>query len=723
MELAGALDVGIRSLVDGGGAGICVVAVGGYGRRDLAPGSDVDVVVLHDGAAEGAVRRVLYAMWDAGLKVGHAVATPLEAALMARDHLDRLCALLTSRVVAGDADLHRDLERRLVGVLRRERAGLRRLLAAEQREVWDREPFALQELDVKEGRGGLRTLQRVEWDRRHTELQGEVPAPVPGDVVEAGLTMRRVRTALHAVTGRAVDRYAVDLRVAVGRWLGREPLEVAAAVYDAARRIDAFAAEWWPVEAPEADLVRVAGRRLRAVWRRFRGRPAAPPPEPPATALVTLLGRGLEGWRELDRLAEAGWFRRHLPELDHVWGLPQAAPFHEHPVGDHLGRTVVEAARLADDPTWGTLWRGLDGHTELFLAAFLHDAGKGLPGDHAVVGARLAAGVLHRLGLARDAPRVVGAVRHHLLLPATALRRDLADPSVVAEVGGVVAERSMLDLLTLLSVADGRATGSWSSWKEALLVELHGRVAERLSGVVGLRQRQRVEEIAARLGPTVPPARLERHLAGMPADYLARFTPEIVACHVRLGVPPPGPEEVRVEVLRDGPLDTVVVVAADRTGLLALVSGVLALHRISVLDAQITTRDDGVAVDTFRVVPDHGERISHDRAERLVDDLRRAVAGAIDVEERLGSVRRPRAAEVDVRFREEVGGLVVEVRAVDRPRLLHDCARALADAGVGIRLARIDTRRDRALDVFVLDGDLPPERRVRLAEMLRAAAG
>ncbi len=719
-----------------------VVAVGGYGRSELCLHSDIDLLFLHEGQPpEEAVRSVLYPLWDARHKVGHATRTVRATLAFVRDDLVGLCSLLSARLVSGPPSLFDELLAGLAKLLTGARANLGELLAAEEHRVWEREPFARQELDVKSGRGGLRSHHRLEWDRQRSRLIGEEPIlPATSGEKAAVATLLQVREALHTVQRRAADLYPVELRSQVGERLGRDPTELATEVYGAARTIDGAAAlRWGRVRPAGTDPINHAGlaviRLVRSRWgkrelaatpfayaraaaaSRSGGRLSAwerafvarmGPPDwhsGDRSSLLALLAEGTAGWEALLGLWEAGWLTRALPELSHVRGLAQVAPFHQHPVDAHLGATVANVVDLADGAIdWcGEIADQMGGLDEVLLAAFLHDIGKGLPGDHSQTGAALAQQLLIRTGFSPTTADTVGdAVRHHLLLPETAFRRDTEDPEVIAFLAASVGSLDFLRLLTLLSVADARATGAdmWSPWKESLLRALVTKTASLLEGTVTALPEAVLVELAA-LVPELSPRDIADHLAGMPPEYLGRFGTGVVATHLRLAHPNLGSTEVRTAVVPGAPVSNIVVAARDRPGLLATVAGVLALHNLNVLEARVVTRTDGLAIDTFRVADSRGsDMVGQGRWPAVRETMERTFAGALDLEARLAEKRRTsppmEAKPTDVR----ITGATIDIRTRDRVGLLHDLALAMTSLGLSITLAKIDTRRGEAIDVF-----------------------
>lgn len=730
---------------------VAVLAVGGYGRQELCLFSDIDLLLLHEGPApETAVRSILYPIWNSGTKVGHATRTVRSTLNFAREDFSTLCTLLTSRLVCGPEALFDELMEGLSRLVDMARIGFEDRLGAEERLVWANEPFAVQNLDLKLGRGGLRSLHRLQWDRRRAELLGEDPS-LEADAAEsrARQALLGARAALHAVQGRSADRYEVDLRTSVGRWLEREPLEVASEIYASARAIDARAALRWAgvrpaATDPVAHAGRVFARFVRSRWSRARmGEGAATPfgfaqaaigsytggrlspwqwefvgkSGPPSwtagdrSAFLSLLAAGSAGWEALLSLWEAGWLTRAIPEVSHLSGLAQAAPFHLHPADAHLGRTVNEVVVVADQTGIWTadLAEEIGGLDEVLLAAFLHDAGKGLGGNHSERGAVLAKDLLTRTGFGPAATELVSrAVRHHLLLADAAVRRDIDDPVVIGEVASTIADIDLLRVLALLSVADARATGPdmWSPWKESLIRSLYTKVASRLEGSTST-LRDELEREVARQASDLAPTQIADHLDRMPSSYVARFDPVTIASHVRLAQKPLGYAEVKSEAMSGSPVSTFLVAARDRPGLLSVIAGVLALHNLNVLEARVATRSDGVALDTFRVEDALGsDMVGQGRWPGVREDLELAVGGEFGLEARLASKRAayrreiPNRSEPVVFVTDRGDRCSIEVRATDRVGLLYDLSAAMSRIGLNVELAKIETRGSQVIDVL-----------------------
>ncbi|MDQ4094606.1 MAG: HD domain-containing protein, partial [Actinomycetota bacterium] len=659
-----------------------VVAVGGYGRGELNRHSDVDLLVVTRGPADTArldVARILYPLWDAGFQVGHGVMDAAAAVERGVRELDAATSLLTARLVAGDEDVFAELLDRRARWLRKDnRRLIRRIVeaTAERHRRVDRAGWVLAP-DVKNDLGGLRDVHALDW------LRTIVAAPPYGDeLVGAAELMLVVREALHAESRRKQDRLRLDLQARVADRLGMTHEDAVddliARVHTAARVI-----EYDSSRARDAIAQQVLGGPRRSGWARRLGpsvraddgllhleerkptvhtalsvlvehartgyriaRPALdalesafdrPPLErwdarvlrlfldlmqaPHATASLELLDH-LSGWSVL------------LPELNAIRGRAQHDPYHRYTVDAHSFLTVGEVTdAIADDEVAAGAAAESGDLAPLYVAALLHDVGKGSGDDHSVAGEAKARAAATRMGMTEPQVADVAAlVRHHLLLSDTATRRDLDDGSVIERTAKSVATTQRLRYLYILSVADGRATGpaAWSDWKATLVRELYrktfialetGRVPVRTCAIEKARQAEAYEPSLA--------GRVEGVLATLPPSYLdATPIPDMVD-EIRLLLQAPSSGEVRWR-RDDDPAATQAVIticARDRPGTLARAAGVFALNRISVLRAYAYSTSDGFALERF--VVDRSLDTSWSSFER---DLAAAYSGRLAVE-------------------------------------------------------------------------------------------
>jgi len=694
----------------GAEAGVALVAVGGYGRRELLPRSDLDVLLLHGGRDDIAsiADRIWYPVWDSGAELDHAVRTVPQARRVARADLKVALGLLSARHVAGDPDL---TERLRAGALEDWRsaapARLAELHAAhDERTRTSGELAFLLEPDLKEARGGLRDVHAIQ------AVAAAWVAPAPGPKVRTAYEqILDARHALHEVTGRRLDRLVLEEQDEVARALGLLDGDVLLRMLAGAARTVAYA-----VDHAFRQADRLRGRRLRRRQAERRpladgiveqdgevvlaraadpandpclvlraaaaaaqaGLPLAPrtldrltecPPLPvpwPAAArdaLLSLLGAGQAAVSVWEALDTEGLVTALIPDWERVRNRPQRNPLHTFTVDRHLAEAAARAAALTREVARPDL---------LLLAALLHDVGKGWPGDHSVTGEVVARDVGRRMGLpAPDVDLVASAVRLHLLLPMVATRRDLDDPVTVKQVATTVRSRALLELLHALAIADGLATGpaAWNDWKATLVADLVRRVEAVLDGE-----------------PTPGPAPLRDEQLALAAD----------------GSPAATVRESEVTV-----------VAPDRPGLLWRAAGVLASHRLAVRSANATSVGN-TAVTVFDVEPEFGDPPD---AALVAADLRRMLQGRLDVEDRLdrrARAVRPRGATIPapkVSLIDDASetATVVEVRAHDAPGLLWRVGRALGECGLDVRAARVETLGAEVVDVFyVTDGDGKP---------------
>ncbi|MER5428787.1 [protein-PII] uridylyltransferase [Streptomyces sp. NPDC002588] len=744
--LAGLFTAGAEDL-----RGVSLVAVGGYGRGELSPRSDLDLLLLHEGGDAKAVAaladRLWYPVWDLGLALDHSVRTPAEARRTAGEDLKVQLGLLDARHLAGDLGLTAGLRTAVLADWRNQapkRLPELQELCAERAERQGELQFLL-EPDLKEARGGLRDATAL----RAVAASWLADAPREG-LDDARRRLLDVRDALHLATGRATDRLALQEQDQVAAGLGLLDADtLLRQVYEAARVISYASDVTWrevgrvlrsravrprlramlgggkpaPERSPLAEgvveqdgevVLARAARPERDPVLPLRAAAAAaqaglplslhavrrlaaivrPLPTPwPAEAreqLVTLLGSGrptIEVWEALE--AE-GLITQLLPDWERVRCRPQRNAVHIWTVDRHLIETAVRASEFT---------RRVSRPDLLLVSALLHDIGKGWPGDHSVAGEIIAKDVAARIGFDRADVAVLSTlVRHHLLLIETATRRDLEDPATVRSVAEAVGSQSTLELLHALTEADALATGpaAWSSWRGSLVADLVKRVAAVLAG-------DEPDEPDA----AAPTAEQER----LAIEAVATGSP-VLALRAQTEPPteeqPPGdPEPLGVELL---------IAVPDQAGVLPAVAGVLAVHRLTVRTAELRALDlpDGVEGSVlllnWRVAAEYG---SLPQAARLRADLVRALDGSLDIGARLaerdaayprrrGVVAPP--PRVTVAPAASRHATVIEVRAQDAPGLLFRIGTALEDAGVLVRSMHVSTLGANAVDAFYVTG-------------------
>ena len=728
-----------------------LVAVGALGRRELAPYSDLDLVLLHDGRkdVDRLAEELWYPLWNSGIGLDHSVRTPGQAVQVAATDLRAAFGLLEARHLAGDPELS---EKVGSAVRQAWRAGIRgrfEEIAEGAQERWRKSGDVAHrvEPDLKSGHGGLRDVQLID-----ALAAAQLVDRPSRDVLDGRDLLLNVRTELHRMAGRTrdvlraqdADEVAASLDIA-------DRFELARALSGAARSV-AFAAEVGlrqarnalprrglaalrrpPVRRPldsgvvehggevalarDATAVRDPALVLRVAATAARtGLPVAagtlhrladtapelrePWPRAARGELLSLLGTGRPLVDVVESLDRTGLWGRLFPEWGAVRDLPPRDRAHVWTVDRHLVETCAQAARLTTQVARPDL---------LLISSLLHDIGKGRGGDHSVVGESLAVQMGRRLGFADADVAVLGAVvRHHLLLPHTATRRDLEDQATVVRVVETLeqavpgAGALLLDLLGALAEADSLATGPgvWSPWKRVLIGDLIARCRALLAG----------EALPA---PTAPSTAEIEMAAAVAAE---------------------GRPQLRLET--GDPATVTVALPKHRTGGLAAAAGVLALHSLVVHAAAVLSADvacPAVTVLRFTVTPRFG---GFPDPALLRSNLARVLDGSLALDEALARKERdyaPAAASGEpaaparvLWFDDEAtGAVVMELRGTDRIGLLHRVAAALARCDIGLRWARVSTLGASVVDAFCLDTDdgtvgLPQRRLVERAVLTAA---
>ncbi|WUD59301.1 [protein-PII] uridylyltransferase [Nocardia sp. NBC_00511] len=719
-------------------SGLAIVAVGGLGRREMLPYSDLDLVLLYDGIDPARVAEVAdqlwYPIWDAHIKLDHSVRTVPQALRVAADDLTAALGMLEARHIVGDEGLSNLL---ISGVRRDWRAGIRSrfdLLIEQTQTRWRRsgEIAHRAEPDLKNGRGGLRDIQLLDAlaIAQLTDAMPGLGPDVPGGgLQQAHRRLLDVRTELHGVAGRARDQLRAQDADEIGAALRiGDRFDLARTLSDAARTVSystdvglRTAANALPRRGlarlrrvpvrrpldegvvehsgevvlardarPQRDpglILRVAaasaqtGLPMSATTLNRLGEDAPelrePWPKEAVNDLLSLLGSGRGAVDAVEALDRTGLWGRLFPEWGVVRDLPPRDAMHTWTVDRHLMETVAQASALATRVNRPDL---------LLLGALLHDIGKGRAEDHSVVGAELAGSIGRRLGLwPSDVATLSAMVRQHLLLPDTATRRDITDPDTVKMViEALDGDPHLLELLHALAEADSLATGPgvWNEWKASLIGELVRNCRTAMAGE-----------------PLPEPVPIPDEL---------RRRAESGGVHVDLR-----PGEGRYHHI-------VTVVAPDTPGLLSDAAGVLAVHSLRVLSAELTSVGSS-AIDTFVVAPRFGDPPD---PGLLRQELIRAINGDLDLVSVLARKERDAGGTQPSPFAQaqprvfwfetaEPGRVLLELRAEDRIGLLSRLAAALAESGANVSWAKVVTLGSAVIDSFFLDlgaSDTPQRR-------------
>ncbi len=466
------------------------------------------------------------------------------------------------------------------------------------------------------------------------------------------------------------------------------------------------------------DAMRLVAANLHLIDDRMRSDPEA------ARIFLDLLLKHGNPERSLRRMNELGVLGAWIPEFGRIVAMMQFNVYHHYTVDEHLIQCVAALAAIergeevGDLPLTSSLMeKGID-RTVIYLAVLLHDIGKGRPEDHSIIGAQIARRICQRLGL--DAERVETVewlVRNHLLMSDVAQKRDIGDPRTLRDFAKAVRTRKRLDLLTVLTVCDirGVGPGTWNNWKADLLRRLHRLAADALEGgLEEVNRNRRVDEarrslrhlLAARgWEPKAIRAEMGRHYdsywQGLPTD-----TQEVFA-RLLQGITD---DEIHIDLHPDPNRDATraAFALADHPGIFSRLAGALALVGANVVDARTYTTRDGYATPVFWVQDAEGRPYAADHLPRLRRMIERTLAGEIVARDALAGRDKVRKRERAFRFPTHVTfdnegsdiHTIIEVDTRDRPGLLYDLTRTLAQNHIQIVSAVIATYGAQVVDTF-----------------------
>ena len=784
---------------------VALVALGGYGRRELFPYSDIDLMLLYHPDLRDQVRgiadAVLYPLWDSGMEVGHGVRTVEESLLQAGEDYFFQVSMLDARLITGSAGLFGNLllrfrdqfieGRRDVFVEKMKEHRRRR------RNRYGHHSYLL-EPHIKEGKGGLRDIQAMVWTAKVVFGLSDIE-----DIFDAGLLspeeqkeftascdmLIRLRNRLHYVSRRKNDQLHLEQQVEMAEAFGYTGNDAVLAVENFMRdvyrhlRVVAVTTDLFfdhvddvlglagkaHLALPDKEIekgieIRHGHIHLVLTPQQLEARPhvlmrlflAAARTGLPlhhrtqkavmanlalitdkirvsprmSKAFLALLVEAKTISPVLETMLETGMLQTYIPEYIRIVTLAQHDVYHIYTVDRHSLQTIAELRLVAEEQE--AVYRQIASPHILYLAALLHDIGKGVGRDHSLEGAGIAVTVGRRLGLSPAECNLLSfLVRYHLFIPENALRRDLNDAAFIQRCAETIGDMERLAMLYLLSIADSRATGpsAWSDWKATLMQEMFLRVFPYLDFSAGqvkeLVEIDRHEEqgaewlrgqvedlLAGEASPLID-------FASLSSDYILSFAPEKVADHVRL-------HRDNYRLLRQkslvlaqdhGDVWEVLVLSSDRPGLLAKICGVVTLNNLAVVKAQIFTWDDGTVVDVLDVRPVDGLGFGEKDWRAMNVDLDAAITHRLDLGQRLlkklasgaGYGRRPdRGGRISPRVIIDNDSSdvysVIEVHSADLPGMLYRITQTLADFGMNIHRAYIATEVEQLIDVFyVLD--------------------
>jgi [protein-PII] uridylyltransferase len=692
---------------------VALVALGSYGRRELCPGSDVDVLLVHDlrgrkhaDTVRGMTEQLWYPLWDAGFVTGHGARTVKESIALAGEDMDALTSLLDVRLIAGAAELAADLQQRARELAARKRARVLTVLSSGV-DYRRQRPGAIAEMlepDLKEGGGGLRDVQSLEWAGWVLGAPGGSATLVDrGLITEPDLArietgrelLLDIRVALHRVTGSRSDRLALQEQDAVAAQLEFADADVL--VHDlasAAREIAWIAAEVWSGVRDTYDGSR-ASKPDRAladgVWIRDSRVHIDTEPDGSVPALrtieaacaaaehelafdraslarmrhtseptwdvwqragfVRLLRYGALAVPVFEALDHEGVLARVLPEWEHVRSRPQRNAYHRYTVDRHLLEAVAQCAKLLDagEAPRGSGWehdvdavvaRACRRPELLLLGALLHDLAKGMDGDHSELGELTAARLMRRMGFDSEAREILPWLVRNHLVMADVATRRDLSDASVADNLAALCSGDAERLRLLYLLTIGDSKATGPAAWSPSKAALVRDLFVKAATAI--------ERGEARLVADDRRRALAEALGAETADaFLARMPDQyVLAFDVDTMRAHESllraPHVVRCETLDAGHV-AVTVVADDRPGLLATLAGALAVTGLDVIEASLFGTSDRQALDVFQSVDPFG-RVADDGGSRVTRTIERALAGELDLASRVDERRRAYAA-------------------------------------------------------------------------------
>jgi [protein-PII] uridylyltransferase len=721
---------------------VAIAAVGSFGRGELSPGSDLDIVILHNGSYSASklaeiVNSILYPLWDQKIKVDHSVRTRQEVRAALDEDLKVAMGLLDIRLICGDGDLVADIQSMALDAWRDGADKYLPMLETTLEERYQRngELAYLLEPDLKESRGGLRDITAL----RAMNLSGAVRLPMER-ISQAESLLSTVREALHIASGRDKDKLLFTEQDKVAALLNYGDADLLMSdVAQSARAVDYLMQMAWHqyhhrersgisrlfarknsseiapgikvvnkevVIDPEFDIdsdpvigLRAAANAaqlgLRLSFDALRiyadaldsGRGTLPEPWPREAReyLIALIGAGPAMVEIFEALDQEEIIFHWIPEWRAVRSLPQRNVLHRHTVDRHMVETAVAAAALTREVHRPDL---------LLFTSLFHDIGKGTEDDHSLRGEELIKPLASRIGFnGRDIATISLLIRHHLLLSATATRRDLDDPATIASVVESITDVGNLELLHALSIADGEATGraAWSDWKASLVSELVRKTRLALTDNTVVPQ------------PELTSEQIQRATAG----------------------------KLDVTIDDRGNVYAIEIISPDKTGLLSIIAGVLNLLRLDVRSARTKTVD-AVAVMEWIVVPDpNAPDLSREDLHREIvkgldaqEKLAERIAARIEAYSLMPSIPVPPPV-VETFPDAATDATVIEVRSHDRPALLFSIGDTVRKCNIDIKSAIVTTLGAEAIDTLYVTevggGALTAERAAEVTSRIDAS--
>ena len=707
---------------------ISLVALGSYGRGEVCPHSDLDLLILYQDLSmrklEDFSNRILSLLWDQKIQVGHSIRTIEQSLKISEKDYSVLTSLLDSRLVAGSKELFKEMQERFEKMLAQHRRDYFNSKLSERRvrqmkfreEIWLTEPYLM------EGTGGLRDWHLINWfskacigeESESVLLKLKIATPEEiRELYDGVARLFRVRAALHFISGEKTDHLRIEYQDELAGTLKLKPRK-------AEERADALLAY---VLSGAEIVARTLERLVRELRKGFEGQKAE------QSFIYELDDKAKKGSFPdilnlehsatlIKNLRLEGLLRAKFPELDSAFFTGQRDGYHIFTVGWHSVRCVERLEGFSSEPEFGDdpeiNWRILK------LAGLIHDLGKGFGSDHCKSGAELSRRIGKKFHLGEDSELLEFLVREHMLLNYYAQRRDFYEPKAIESLLKKIRDRSRLKMLYILTIADIQAVSdlSWTGWKAELLKALYHLLLahiEKRETPSALVQR-RIQELSKLIKARGLSQNLIQGLQSLPTRYLLGTNPEKLIEQMELAeARSQGEVIIKIQKLEKPRLE-LIVVCDDHPGLFSEMSGVLSALNYNILSAEINTLKENTALDIFLLedlVAIKSERWSiemESRAEALKQTLIDAINGRIKVPELILKKRglfKPKSRlkicpEAQADQESSPDYTILEVQAMDQQGLLYKITRLIFEHGLDIHFAKISTRSEKVFDVFYL---------------------
>jgi [protein-PII] uridylyltransferase len=778
---------------------LSIVALGGYGRGEMAPQSDVDLLFLTPYKitpwAESVIETMLYVLWDLKLKVGHSSRTIKDCLRLGKQDFTIRTSLLETRLIGGDAQLAAELDDRLWSELFTgtavEFVEAKLTERAERLKKHGNQRY-LVEPNVKEGKGGLRDLQSLFWIAKYVhgvrttdELVGKevFTRDELRDFQMAEDFLWSTRSHLHLLAKRATEQLTFDLQVEVASRMGYSD-------GSGRRAVEYFMQDYFRHATRVGELTRILLTDLEAqhvkpepaimgFLRNARRKKLKPgftlrsnrldvvtPTEfvkdplnllrvfeeairtgylihPDAMRLVagnldTI--RGLYGdkqaarifldtllkhanpERALRRMNELGVLGAFIPDFQTIIAMMQFNMYHSYTVDEHTIQTISHLAQIEREelieelPIASSILKEGVNRKVIYIALLLHDIGKGRDEDHSILGAKMARQIAPKLGLNADEVETVEwLIRYHLLMSDMAQKRDIADPRTVRDFAKAVKTVKRLDLLTVLTVCDIRGVGPdvWNNWKAALIRALYRQTRRGLeNGMEAINREERGAEAKKNLRKALADWDKKDLKVETSRHYAPYWQGLHVTAHIDLANLLRGldVDEIRLELTPDLDRDAtrVCFAMADHPGIFSRMCGALALGGANIVDARTYTTKDGYATAAFWVQDGDEAPYKASKLPRLKAMIEKTLKGEVIASDALAPRDKIKKREsrfivpTSITFDNDGSEIytIIEVDTRDRPGLLFDLSRSLANSNIYIASAVIATYGAQVVDTF-----------------------